>query len=126
MNRVVMGEMSWTETPELVKEKLNEVFPKLAEHYVADEPVLSYFSEIKPHYQLGFLIPLKCKETSENEGCVIYYPIKDVFVRKYSEVSAYPVMDYERIYNTKRGAMRIIELNGKAAVQFTKPFQKIN
>ena len=120
-----MGEKTWTETPELVKEKANEVFPQLAENYEVGEPVLSYLSELKSHYQIGFVMQLKCKETSESEGCVIYYPIKDVFVRKYSNVSVYPVTDYERIYNTKRGAMKIIELKGKATVEFTVSFQQI-
>ena len=126
MTKVIMGEKTWTETPELVREKANEVFPQLAENYEVGDPVLSYLSEPKSHYQIGFVIPLKCKETSVNEGCVIYYPIKDVFVRKYSDVSAYPVTDYERIYNTKRGAMKIIEIKGTAAVEFTMPFQRIN
>lgn len=120
-----MGEKSWTETPELVKEKLAKVFPKLAEHYEILEPVLSYLSDPKPPYQIGFVIPLKGKDIPTREGCIIYYPIKDSFVRRYNSVGEYPVADYGKIYNTKRGAMKIVETRGKASVQFAKSFQEI-
>ena len=125
MENIYIGEKSWTETPELAMEKIISNFPKLSEQYSIGKIELSYLDDPKPHYQLGFVAELKGKEQQNDCGCIVYYPQKNVVIRKYNKVKSFPVNDWGKVYSTKRGMMTIVSLNNEAAVFFAKQFQQI-
>ncbi|MBR6664014.1 MAG: hypothetical protein IKL33_04220 [Alphaproteobacteria bacterium] len=124
--KVSMGVKSWTETPEMIMEKINKAFPELGNRYDVERPVLSHINDPKPPYQLGFVAKLKHKGWSSDVGCIIYYPFKGSCVRYYSQRSTYPVNgDWKRLYSTKRGDMKVTTLNGEAVVVFSKQFNEV-
>ncbi len=127
MKKVTVGVKSWTETPEVVMEKINKAFPGLTNRYDIERPILSHINDTKPPYQLGFVAKLRHKGWSSDVGCIIYYPFKNSCVRYYSQRGAYPVdKSWEKLYSTKRGNMKVTTLNGEAVVIFSEQFSKID
>lgn len=108
---------SWTETAASIKGELFETFPNLKDFYTVNDGILSYLEHEKPYYRLGFVFGIQDIKSGKGQA-IVYYPMKKVFVFMYKKAETVPVSDTGEKFQTKRGEMEIVNINGELAVMF--------
>lgn len=125
MKGIVVGQQSWTETPAFILEEIMRKFPNLQVYYEIGKGRLSYLLHDKKAYRLGMVFPLTNRQTGRRDECIIYYPVKEMYVHSFCLQPIFPVTQEEESYWTKRGLMRIVQIKGKAAVEFTTGYSRV-
>ncbi len=123
-NKIIIGHKAWTETPAMVEEKMNNLFPNLRAYYRIGKGKVAHLLHAKKAYQLGIVFPLVGKDGKK--GAMIYYPIKNAFIRYFGPVPYLEVEDYDNVaMQTKRGFMRVVYLEGTPAFAFEKGYTRV-
>lgn len=123
-NRIIIGHKTWSETPTMVEEKLNNIFPNLRSNYKVGKGKISHLIHPKKAYRLGVVFPLLGKDGKKE--AVVYYPMKDAFVRYFCPLPYFPVEKYENIaLQTKRGFMRVVYIEDVPALAFEKSYTRV-
>ena len=123
-NRIIIGHKTWSETPAMVLEKMDSLFPNLQSYYKIGKGKISHLIHPKKAYRLGVVFPLVDKDGKKET--VVYYPMKDAFVRYFCPLPYFPVQKYESIaMQTKRGFMRVVYLEGAPALAFENGYTRV-
>ncbi len=124
MNRKLTTQMlSWTETPTVIADKIEETFPNLRAFFRISNGVLCHLEHSSEHYRIGIVYRLNDIH-SEQKSWLIYYPIKEVFVRVANLTSFVPVEE-EMLLASKKGNAKIEKMNNEYVITFSKIVQKI-
>ena len=115
--------LSWTETPAVIADKIRETFPNLQRFFKFSNGALCHLEHVSEHYQIGIVYRLEDMSTG-NKSWLIYYPIKEVFVRVANLTSFVPVNE-EMLLTSKRGNAKIEKMNDEYVITFSKVVQKI-
>lgn len=124
MEKCVMVNRFWSETPEYVLEEMKKKFPQLEEHFIIEKGVLSYLVHHREEYRIAFVFPLKSTDDA-SEQQMIYYPAKQLFVRSLTPQAYFPISVEPRLFVTKRGLMRVCECNNQMVVTFSTIYSKV-
>lgn len=125
MNKIVLGQKSWTKTAAMILEEINTRFPNIKNYYQIGPGRLSALLHHKKAYQIGFVFMLTGKQDKSNTECIIYYPIKDTFVHRFCPLPHSPLNERDEVYQTKQGLMRIVDIEGEPAVAFETEYSRV-
>ncbi len=124
MNKIIIGHKTWTETPAMILEKMNERFPNIQVFYQIGRGSLSHLVQPKEAYRLGVVFPLISKEGRRET--MVYYPIKDIYIHYFYQIPNMPVNKYEDIaMQTKRGFLRVACLNKRPVISFEEVYSRV-
>ena len=115
--------LSWTETPAAIAEKIKEDFPNLEKFFRLSDGTLCHLEHPSEHYRIGIVYELE-ENLSGKKSWLIYYPIKDAFVRVASLTSFVPVTK-EMLLSSKRGNAKIEKMNDEYVITFSKIVQTL-
>ncbi len=122
--KIEVEERSWNETPQLIKERITNIFPGIEEYYNIGEGFLAYIPGAPEKFSQVMLFPAVFKETGDSD-IIGYYPIRDNYIQHFGIKEAFPIKEPGDTFKTKRGFVKIVELDGALAYQFTKVISKI-
>ncbi len=122
--KISVEERSRVETPQLIKEKITSVFPGIETFYTIEEGFLAYVPGVAPKYSQVMLFPVTFKETGDKD-LIGYYPIRDNYIQHFGVMDFFPIKEAGETFQTKRGLVTIIEVNGTLAYQFTKIVNRV-
>ncbi len=114
------SETSWTITSETAKEKVMKAFPMLKNECTISKGRMCYLTGCKPEMQMGFVFSLQRKGSGIDAGCVIFYPMNEITVRKEKKVVAYPVEKWDGSLKIENGYATVEFFNGEPVMVFNQ------
>ncbi len=111
---------SWTITSETAKEKVMKAFPMLSKECSMSKGRMCYLAACLPEMQVGFVFSLHRNNSSVDAGCVIYYPLVDITVRKEEVVLAHPVEKWDATLKIENGYATVEFFNGEPVMVFNQ------
>ena len=117
-NKLVTEMLSWTETPAGIIEQAKTILPNLHKFFYVSNGMLCHLEHASEHYRIGIVYRLE-DISSGQKSWLIYYPVKDAFVRVANLASFVPVAE-EMLLNSKRGNAKVEKMNGEFVVTFSR------
>ena len=122
-SKLITQMLSWTETPAVIADKIEEIFPNLRTFFRISDGVLCHLEHPSEHYRVGIVYRLEDVHSGQ-KSWLIYYPLKDSFVRSADLTSFVPVEE-EMLLTSKRGNAKVEKMNNEFVVTFSKVVQKL-